>query len=52
MRDFRKNFVGVHRKLAKAVGFVAPRKGLGTRFVLGDTCSKPSPWPTCLPAPG
>ncbi|MDQ7029058.1 MAG: hypothetical protein Q9O62_04435 [Ardenticatenia bacterium] len=40
LRDFRKNFVGVHRKLAKAVGFVAPRKGPGARFVLGDNLLK------------
>ena len=40
MRDLRKNFVGVHRKLAKAVGFVAPRKGPGARFVLGDNLLK------------
>ena len=40
LRDFRKNFLGVHRKLAKAVGFVAPRKGPGARFVLGDNLLK------------
>jgi len=40
MRDFRKNFLGVHRKLAKSVGFVAPRKGPGARFVLGDSLLK------------
>lgn len=38
--DFDKNFVGVHRKLAKGVGFVAPKKGTGERFVLGDTLLK------------
>lgn len=40
MRDFRKNFLGVHRKLAKAVGLVVPRKGPGARFVLGDNLLK------------
>jgi len=40
MRDFHKNFLGVHRKLAKAVGLVAPRKGPGARFVLGDNLLK------------
>lgn len=38
--DFDKNFKGVHRKLAKAVGLVAPRKGPGARFVLGDNLLK------------
>jgi hypothetical protein len=38
--DFDKNFVGVHRKLAKGVGFVAPKIGTGGRFVLGDTLLK------------
>jgi len=40
LRDFRKNFLGVHRKLAKSVGFVAPRKGPSARFVLGDNLLK------------
>lgn len=40
MQDFDKNFKGVHRKLAKAVGLVAPRKGPGARFVLGDNLLK------------
>jgi len=40
MGDFRKNFLGVHRKLAKAVGFVAPRQGPGARFVIGDNLLK------------
>lgn len=38
--DFDKNFVGVHRKLTKGVGFVAPKMGTGGRFVLGDTLLK------------
>src|SRR5205085_8053309 len=37
---FRKNFLGVHTKLAKGVGFVAPRKGPAARFVLGDNLLK------------
>jgi hypothetical protein len=40
LNDFRKNFLGVHRKLAKAGGLVAPRKGPGGRFVLSDTLLK------------
>ena len=40
LRDFRKNFLGVHRKLSKSVGFVAPRKGPGARFVMGDNLLK------------
>ncbi len=40
LRDFRKNFLGVHRKLSKSVGFVAPRKGTSARFVLGDNLLK------------
>ncbi|MGC8960070.1 MAG: hypothetical protein ACP5OO_09845 [Chloroflexia bacterium] len=39
-QDFDKNFRGVHRKLAKAVGLAAPRKGPGARFVLGDNLLK------------
>lgn len=38
--DFDKNFKGVHRKLAKAVGLAAPRKGPSARFVLGDNLLK------------
>lgn len=34
MNDFKKNFLGVHRKLAKAVGFVLPKKGPHARYVL------------------
>lgn len=40
LSDFRKNFLGVHRKLAKAAEFVAPRKGRNERFVLGDNLLK------------
>ena len=39
-QDFDKNFKGVHRKLAKAVGLAAPRKGPSARFVLGDNLLK------------
>ncbi|MCX7681302.1 MAG: hypothetical protein N2508_04950, partial [Anaerolineae bacterium] len=38
--DFDKNFKGVHRKLAKAVGLAAPRKGPSARLVLGDNLLK------------
>lgn len=40
MKDFRKNFLGVHRKLAKSIGFVAPKKGTNARYVLGDNILK------------
>ena len=40
IEDFRKNFLGVHTKLAKGAGFVAPRKGTAVRFVLGDNLLK------------
>jgi hypothetical protein len=38
--DFRKNFLPVHRKLAKRSGFVAPQVGTGARFVFGDNLLK------------
>lgn len=38
--DFRRNFLSVHRKLAKAIGLVAPRSGPGARFILDDTLLK------------
>jgi hypothetical protein len=38
--EFERNFLGVHRTLAKAIGFVAPRKGQNARFVLGDNLLK------------
>jgi len=40
MRDFRKNFLRVHRKLSKNVGAAAPHKGRNARFVLGDNLLK------------
>jgi hypothetical protein len=40
MVDFKKNFLGVHRKLAKSIGFVAPRKGVAARYVLGSNLLK------------
>jgi hypothetical protein len=38
--DFRRNFLAVHRKIGRAIGLVAPRKGTQVRFVLGDTLLK------------
>jgi hypothetical protein len=38
--EFRKNFLGVHRKIGRAIGLIAPRKGSQIRFVLGDTLLK------------
>jgi hypothetical protein len=38
--EFRKNFLGVHRKIGLAIGLVAPRRGTQIRFVLGDTLLK------------
>lgn len=52
LRDFDKNFLGVHRKLAKAVGFVAPRKGPSARFVLGDNLLKALILATLSPGSG
>jgi hypothetical protein len=38
--EFRKNFLGIHRKVGRAIGLVAPRKGPQVRFALGDTLLK------------
>lgn len=38
--EFRKNFLGIHRKIGRAIGLIAPRKGTHMRFVLGDTLLK------------
>jgi hypothetical protein len=38
--EFRKNFLGVHRKLTKDTGFVAPKTGRSARFVFSDTLLK------------
>jgi hypothetical protein len=38
--EFRKNFLGIHRKIGRAIGLVAPRKGPQVRFALGDTLLK------------
>lgn len=38
--DFRQNFLAVHRKIGRAIGLIAPRKGGQARFVLGDTLLK------------
>ncbi len=37
---FRKQFLGVHRKLARSIGFVLPNRGTSQRYVLGDTILK------------
>jgi hypothetical protein len=37
---FRKQFLGVHRKLARSTGFVLPNRGTSQRYVLGDTLLK------------
>lgn len=38
--DFRRNFLAVHRKIGRAIGLIAPRKGTQVRFVIGDTLLK------------
>ncbi len=38
--EFRKNFLGVHRKIGRAIGLIVPRKGPHARFALGDTLLK------------
>lgn len=38
--ELNEYFLGVHRKLAKSITLVAPRKGGNERFVLGDTLLK------------
>ncbi len=38
--EFRKNFLGVHRKIGRAIGLIAPRKGAYIRYALGDTLLK------------
>lgn len=40
MNDFNKNFEGVHRKLAKYCGFVAPLVGSPQRYVLQNSLLK------------
>jgi hypothetical protein len=40
MDDFRKHFLGVHRKLTKSIGLVAPKKGPSARFILSDNLLK------------
>jgi len=39
-KNFRSNFLGVHRKLSKGIGFVAPRTGTGARYILGNNMLK------------
>ncbi len=38
--DFNTNFLAIHTRLGRAIGFVAPRKGPRPRYVLGDTLLK------------
>lgn len=38
--DFRRNFLAIHRKIGRAIGLIAPRRGSQARFVLGDTLLK------------
>jgi hypothetical protein len=38
--DFRRNFLAVHRKVGRAIGLIAPRKGPQARYILGDTLLK------------
>jgi hypothetical protein len=38
--EFRKNFLGVHRKIGRAIGLIVPRRGPQARFALGDTLLK------------
>lgn len=38
--DFTKHFLGVHRKLAKSCGFVAPPQGQSARYVMGNDLLK------------
>jgi hypothetical protein len=40
MTDFTRNFLGVHRKLAKSCGFVAPPQGQSARYVMGNELLK------------
>ncbi|GGL18940.1 hypothetical protein [Deinococcus radiotolerans] len=40
MPDFTKHFLGVHRKLAKSCGFVAPPQGQSARYVMGNELLK------------
>jgi hypothetical protein len=40
MDGFTKQFIGLHRKLARNIGFVAPKQGRNPRYVLGDTLLK------------
>ncbi len=40
VQRFRKQFLGVHRKLARSIGFVLPARGTSQRYVLGDTILK------------
>ncbi|PDW03272.1 hypothetical protein [Candidatus Viridilinea mediisalina] len=39
-QEFRQHFLGVHRKIGRAIGFIAPQRGPFMRFVLNDTLLK------------
>ncbi len=38
--DFRRHFLPIHRKLAKDIGFVAPKSGQNARYTLSDNLLK------------
>lgn len=40
MNGFNRHFIGVHRKLGRYIGLIAPRTGRNPRYVLGDTLLK------------
>ncbi len=39
-KNFRDHFIGVHRRLGRAIGLIAPSRGPQPRFVLGDNLLK------------
>ncbi len=39
-RNFRDHFIGIHRRLGRSIGLIAPSRGPQPRFVLGDTLLK------------
>jgi hypothetical protein len=38
--NFHRHFLGIHRRLGRAIGLIAPQRGPQPRFVLGDTLLK------------
>lgn len=38
--NFRDHFIGIHRRLGRSIGLIAPQRGPQPRFVLGDTLLK------------